>query len=131
MGIHEIETIDAAGTFSISNAWASANKGQFVAVPDECYIEAIELNLSSISSLSNLQVVLAYDTNGDDVASAVSNNTSVWTKPGAATHGSIRFTFQSWIRAKATPQDLYIFVKGNSGTATCDSARLLYKPRRK
>lgn len=112
----------------------SGNK-RSASVPDDCFLESIELELSSIASTDTITMFLARDSAGKNPLtsdqSAGATQTVTMSSAGGATTGGVVFTINKDYHfdsttTNATSGTLYVVVKA-SAACDADSIRLNWR----
>lgn len=92
--------------------------------PFEGYMSLIRIQLSAISSATELTMRVCIDTAGDKML--ITDTTSdIYTGITTPTLGTVIFALNAYTKVKDT-SDLHIFVKTNTGSCTIDEASITY-----
>jgi hypothetical protein len=98
------------------------------ALPSACYLSHLDLQLNETgATASEISAFLAWDSDGDDPMTGVSEGNKLWTGLTTTTLRNTSIALDVWVTAPAgqtTQGKCYLWLKTDSGTVECTKARL-------
>ena len=98
------------------------------ALPSACYLSHLDLQLDeTVGTATKVTAFLAWDSNGDDPMTGVSEGNTLWTGMTTTTLRNTSIALDVWVTAPAGQTTLgkcYLWLKTDAGTVSCTKARL-------